>query len=178
MFAFAENPSKSKLKSVDTLLKDKKYRGKSAKRKDLFEGPRILDDSFDRGIISSENEDNEVVASESDEGGADISDQDSGIISDDDKSDGSSVSSDNLDSESEEEDLQDGDHQDRHDQIRQLLAQETRYLFKCILDNSDPRTVAEQLSESAQADAEKGRDIKTQQVISSKYLNSPRIAIP
>jgi hypothetical protein len=126
LFAFAKNPSKSKLKSVDTLLKDKKYRGKSAKRKDLFEGPQILDDSFDRGI---ENEDNDVFAGENDEEGADISDQDSGIVSDDDESNGSSVSSDNLDSESEEEDLQDGEHQDRHDQIRQLLAQETRYLF-------------------------------------------------
>jgi protein AATF/BFR2 len=139
---------------VDTQLNDKKYRGKSTSRKDLFERPAIIDND-------DETSADEVGTSDDDEEGTDIPEQDG--VDHDTASVSSSFSG--LDSD---EDLEDS--QSRHDKVRQLLAQETKYIPHHIISNS--RTITEQLSESTQADAEKGRDIKTQQVFSTKENKS------
>lgn len=125
---FAENTSKSSLKSVDTLLKDKSYRGKSAKRKDLFEGPRIMDNSTYLEYENSES-DFEGSATEDDEEGTSVSDQGGVNVSREHFSSASSVLSNGSESESEEGETQDGDNHSRHDKVRKLLAQETRYFL-------------------------------------------------
>jgi hypothetical protein len=153
----ANNISKSKLKGVDTLLKDERYRGMSAKRKDLFQGPGIMNDSLD------DDEEAEINAG-SDFECEETSDREAASASSDDMSAGSDTASDASDSENEQDSGEDGDQKARRDKVRQLLAQENKYIAPSVKMSSNLRTVAEQLSESTQVDAEKGRDIKTQQV--------------
>jgi hypothetical protein len=151
----AKNISKSKLKGVDTLLKDERYRGMSAKRKDLFQGPGIMNDSLDDDAEAEIN-----AGSDFEE----TSDREAASASSDDMSTGSDTASGASDSENEQDSAEDGDQKARRDKVRQLLAQENKYIPLSVKMSFNLRTVAEQLSESTQVDAEKGRDIKTQQV--------------
>ena len=132
----------------------------SAKRKDLFEGPGIMNDSLDE---VSEDEEAEINAG-SDFECEKILDREAASASSDDMSTGSDAASDASDPENEQDSGEDVDQKSRRDKVRQLLAQENKYIPLSVEMSSNVRTVAEQLSESTQVDAEKGRDIKTQQV--------------
>ena len=106
--------STSSLKSVNTILKDEKYRGQTASRKDLFEGPRILEEQ------DGEREEDDDEFNES---GEELSGEVSG------ESEESPEESDEL-SESADPDgegQEEQDEGDRRDKVRQLLAQETQY---------------------------------------------------
>jgi protein AATF/BFR2 len=125
------------LKTGNGIVVDAKYRGRTASRKDVF-GENVISET---GDLDDSNDDEEF--------------EESGISSDESQSEEESSENEMMASESSseesEDEEQDDDQQDRREKVRQMLAQETK-------------SVAEQMSEATQADAEKGRDIKKQQV--------------
>lgn len=117
----ANNISKSRLKGVDALLKDEKYRGRSAKRKDLFEGPGIMNDSLDE--MSEDDEEAEINAGNDFEW-KENSDQEGASASSERVWSDPEVTSDASDSGNEQDVREDG----RRDKLKQLLAQENKYV--------------------------------------------------
>jgi protein AATF/BFR2 len=125
------------LKTGNGIVVDAKYRGRTASRKDVF-GEDVISDT---GAMDDSNDDDEFE-------GSDISSDES---QSEEESNGKEMTVSESGSEESEDEDQDDDQQDRREKVRQMLAQETK-------------SVAEQMSEATQADAEKGRDIKKQQV--------------
>jgi hypothetical protein len=165
------NNRKSRLKTVNTILKDPKYRGKTTSRAELFgevKYPENYLDSSDEedGIGSAEAEEEESGEELPNEERSDLSDA-LDIHQEDEWSE--SETSDTNESDEEAEETQD----DRREKVRELLAQQSKYVF--LRNEIDDRTVTEQLNESAQADAEKGQDIKKQQVRHSLFPLMPEI---
>jgi protein AATF/BFR2 len=107
--------SKSKLKSVNTILKDEKYRGQTASRKDLFEGPRILE----KPDHESDEDDDDFFSEPDEELPGELSDES------EESAEESNEPSESADADDEGQEEQ--DEGDRRDKIRQLLAQETQY---------------------------------------------------
>jgi protein AATF/BFR2 len=100
-------------------VKDKKYRGKTTSRKDLFDDLEMTD-GF-RGEQEETSEDEEGQVDEEKE----LSDVDMAFTSE--SSSGSDESDASSDAEEEdEENEEDDDQSNRRDKVRQLLAQETK----------------------------------------------------
>jgi hypothetical protein len=100
------------------LLKDKKYRGNPASRKDLFDDPDMTGGFQGEGDTSEDGEDEVEVENE-------LSDVDASFTNE--HSSASDVSSESSETEEdEEENEEDRDQSNRRDKVRQLLAQETK----------------------------------------------------
>lgn len=110
---------------MDTLLKDEKYRGRSAKRKDLFETPEIMNGSQDEA--SEDDEEIEINAGKDFEWEENLEQEGASASSEDISSD-SGATSDTSDSENEQDGGENGNQQGRRDKVRQLLVQETKYV--------------------------------------------------
>ena len=104
-------------KRNDAPLKDAKYRGKAANRRDLFDDPENM------SVSSQQTEDDR----ESDEDSEMEQENSKDNISE--KSDESSHDSSDVSADEEDGDDQD-DQQTRRDKVRTLLAQETRYFLQ------------------------------------------------
>jgi hypothetical protein len=115
--------SKSKLKSMDTLLKDTKYRGTTASRKDLFDGNRIS--NLSEEVKNREDDFNSNKSSDMED------DEDSLLYNSDVTAEESlNDASDSEEMVSPSENIGDDDAQDeqaRQEKVRRLLAQESRY---------------------------------------------------
>jgi protein AATF/BFR2 len=113
----------AKLKTLNTILKDEKYRGKATSRRDLFEEPNAKqDEDIDSNDeFEDETADNDLPQDgDLDEGSPiELCDQNESGTEDTNLPSGSS-GSEEMDDEAEE------DQADRRDKIRQLLAQETK----------------------------------------------------
>jgi len=116
---------KSKLKTVNTILKDPKYRGKAVSREELFGGVSQLEgeeesneeeEPADLGDDAAETSGDEVFEGESE---ADVSVDDE---EEEEMSESEASESDEMDVEEEEE-----EQDDRREKVRELLAQETKY---------------------------------------------------
>jgi len=145
--------SKSGLRSENGLLKDVRYRGKSTSRKDLFEGPRLED--IEQSL--EDNEEDEESADE-DEGDDEDYDHDEEEEKDEEMQVASTNDSENSseveDSSDVEEDL-DGFEEENYENstnVQDVLAKHDALL-------------AMPLQEPVNTDAEKGKDIKLQQVL-------------
>lgn len=102
---------------MDPLLEDKKYRGKSTRRKDLFDDFEMTA-GFQR---EGESEDDEDELEE----GKELSDAEESFVSE--GSNASEISSDSSETEEDDDDNEeDRDQSIRRDKVRQLLAQETK----------------------------------------------------
>ena len=104
------------------MLKDEQYRGRSAKRKDLFEGLGIMNDFLNE--TSEDDEEAEINAGNEFEW-KENSDREGASASSERIWSGSEVTSDASDSENEQDGREDG----RRDQVKQLLAQENKYVL-------------------------------------------------
>jgi protein AATF/BFR2 len=107
--------SNSTLKKENGVVVDAKYRGKASSRKDVFDEPDTVsvastdDDDDDDNEVSDEFDDEEV----SSDGASQLDDE--------------GIASSGSDSTSEG-DEEDDDQQDRRDKVRQLIAQESKYI--------------------------------------------------
>jgi len=111
-----EQNSKSQLNRNDAPLKDAKYRGKSANRRDLFDVPTTISDAFEDGHESGDNGDTETDGESVDEN----------ISEESEVSNDSSYDSEPSTVSADDKDINDEDQQTRRDKVRQLLAQETK----------------------------------------------------
>jgi protein AATF/BFR2 len=113
----------AKLKTVNTILKDEKYRGKTTSRRDIFEGT----DAAQAEDLSEDDENEDDDADSDLSGGDDLDESASAELSDqgDNSAEETSQASGSSDSE-EMVDEQEEDQTYRRDKVRQLLAEEAK----------------------------------------------------
>jgi hypothetical protein len=122
--------SNSKLKNMDTLLKDAKYRGTTASRKDLFNGGRIS--SLSEEVKNGENDLNSNQSSDMEDDEDSLLDNSDAVAEDSliDASDSEEMLSPSENIGDDDDDAQ--DEQARQEKVRRLLAQESRYCVSLI----------------------------------------------
>lgn len=173
--------SKSSLKRDQMVLNDPKYRGKTASRREVFEGVNGIQES---GSELEESDEDEEEGNEEEDEEFGESEIESEVEMEEDSAEGESVNE--VESSSEEQDNssegsyseaedegeeEEPDQDDRRQKVRQLLAQENKSLPPQI-HSLIFRSVAQQLASSAVEDAQKGRDIKSQQRLYDTLLDA------
>ncbi|BFZ59640.1 rRNA-processing protein bfr2 [Saitoella coloradoensis] len=157
--------SKSKLRQDDHILDDPRYAGKRSSRKaalgeDTFKAMSEDEEEDEEEDDEQEEDDEDLEGQESDEEGV------SGFIDDEAEEseeegsdDGESGSDEGAFEGGEEDDEEDEDGDDKNDELRKMMAEEQKSLVQNI-------------TQTAKAEAEKGRHVKSQMKIYDSLLDS------
>jgi len=107
-------------------VKDAKYRGKSANRRDLFNAETKFGDSTSDKLEDEQDTDD---GSDIEERGESVDEDISGVSEMSNDSSHESNDSSSISADENDRDLDDEDQQTRRDKVRRLLAQETKYII-------------------------------------------------